>query len=86
MNEIISFVFEEGLVMIPALFLLGEMIKKTELMDVKLIPLIILPVSLLLTPALLGGYYAENIVQALLVAGIPTYGYEIYKNGKDVRK
>lgn len=77
--EILDFIIKDGLVMIPALFLLGEIIKKTEVFEDNWIPLIILVVSLGLTPMLLGGFNAENIVQAILVAGMPTYGYEFIK-------
>lgn len=77
--DILEYIVQEGLVMIPALFLLGEIVKKTKTVADNWIPLIILVVSLGLTPMLLGGFTAENIVQAILVAGMPTYGYEFIK-------
>lgn len=77
--EILDFIIKDGLVMIPALFLLGEIVKKTKTVADNWIPPIILVVSLGLTPMLLGEFNAENIVQAILVAGMPTYGYEFIK-------
>lgn len=77
--EILNFIVDEGLVMIPALFLLGEIVKRTGVFADNWIPLIILVVSFGLTPMLLGGFTASNVVQAILVAGMPTYGYESVK-------
>lgn len=67
--DILQFILEEGLVMVPVLFVLGEIIKHTNLLDNRFIPVILLIVSVLLTPWLLGGFVAMNIVQAILVTG-----------------
>ncbi|MFL2116261.1 phage holin family protein [Marinilactibacillus psychrotolerans] len=67
--DILQFILEEGLVMVPVLFVLGEIIKQTTLLDNRFIPVVLLVVSILLTPWLLGGFVAMNIVQAILVTG-----------------
>lgn len=67
--DILQFILEEGLVMVPVLFVLGEIIKHTALLDNRFIPFVLLVVSILLTPWLLGGFEATNIVQAILVVG-----------------
>lgn len=77
--DILSFIVEEGLVMIPALFVVGAFIKGTEAIASKWIPLILLGVSIALTPLVLGGYGAENIVQAILVAGGAVYTDQLIK-------
>ena len=85
MNEILNLIVEEGLIMIPALFIIGEIVKRTELVDSRWIPVIIIAVSFLLTPMVLGGFNPDNIVQAILVAGAPVLGHEVWKNRIDAQ-
>ena len=77
--DILNYVVQEGLVMIPVLFIIGEIIKGTETIENKYIPVILLVLSLALTPFVLGGYTAVNIVQSVLVAGVTVFGNEIIK-------
>lgn len=65
--------------MIPVLFIIGEIIKGTELLANKWIPLVVLVISIGFTPLLLGAYTADNIVQAVLVAGVTVFGNELIK-------
>ena len=69
MDQILEYVVGDGLVMIPALFVIGKIVKGTAYIRNELIPVILLGISLALTPLLLGGYDATNIVQAILVTG-----------------
>lgn len=77
--DILNYVVQEGLVMIPVLFIIGEIVKSTELLSNKWIPLVLLAVSIGFTPLVLGAYTAENIVQAVLVAGVTVFGNELIK-------
>lgn len=77
--DILNYVVQEGLVMIPVLYIIGEIIKGTELLGNKWIPLVILIVSVGFTPLVLGAYTADNIVQAVLVAGVTVFGNELIK-------
>ena len=77
--DILNYVVQEGLVMIPALFIIGEIIKGTELLSNKWIPLVVLVISVVFTPLVLGTYTADNIVQAVLVAGVTVFGNELIK-------
>lgn len=77
--DILNYVVQEGLVMIPVLFIIGEIIKGTELLGNKWIPLVILIVSVGFTPLVLGTYTADTIVQAVLVAGVTVFGNELIK-------
>lgn len=77
--DILNYVVQEGLVMVPVLFIIGEIIKDTELLGNKWIPLVILIVSVGFTPLVLGAYTADNIVQAVLVAGVTVFGNEMIK-------
>lgn len=60
-------------------FIIGEIIKGTELLGNKWIPLTVLVVSIGFTPLLLGAYTADNVVQAVLVAGVTVFGNELIK-------
>lgn len=77
--DVLNYVVQEGLVMIPVLFIIGEIIKATELLGNKWIPLTILIVSIGFTPLVLGAYTADNIVQAVLVAGVTVFGNELIR-------
>ncbi len=77
--DILNYVVQEGLVMIPVLFIIGEIVKGTELLGNKWIPLALLVVSIGFTPLVLGAYTADNIVQAVLVAGVTVFGNELIK-------
>lgn len=83
--DFLNYIVSEGLVMVPVLFILGEIIKRTELLNNKWIPLVLLIISVGFTPLLLGGYVATNIVQSILVAGATVFGNELVKqSGKEV--
>lgn len=76
--EILSYILEEGLIVIPALYILAEMIKGTGVVKNKWIPVILLIISLVLTPSIItGGYTADNIVQAILIAGATVFSNEL---------
>ena len=77
--DVLNYILQEGLVMIPVLFIIGEIVKGTELLSNKWIPLVLLAVSIGFTPLVLGAYTADNIVQAVLVAGVTVFGNELIK-------
>lgn len=77
--NVLDYVVQEGLVMIPVLFIIGEIVKGTELLSNKWIPVVLLVVSIGFTPLVLGTYDANNVVQAILVAGATVFGNELIK-------
>ena len=77
--DILNYVVEEGLIMIPVLYIIGEIVKGTEWLTDKWIPLVLLVISVGFTPTLLGAYDANNIVQAVLVAGATVFSHELIK-------
>ena len=83
--DIISYIIEEGLIMIPALYIIGEIIKFTGVLNNKWIPLTLLVFSLLFTPLLLGGFTPDNIIQAVLVTGVTVLGDQLIKQSGKVR-
>lgn len=78
--DISKFLFDQALVMVPTLWVVGEFAKYTETLSNKYIPLLVLLVSLAITPAVLGSYTdPQNIVQAILVAGAAVFGDQLVK-------
>ena len=77
MEILTKFLIEDAFIMIPALWVVIEAVKKTEKVDRKWLPLILLGLSVAFTPLVLGGYTPDNIVQAILVAGAEMLGYQI---------
>lgn len=67
--DILKYIWEEALILIPALYIFAEIIKKTGKISANWIPLILLGISLGFSPLFLGGYTPQNLVQAVLVAG-----------------
>ena len=83
--DIINFIIEEGLIMIPVLYIIGEIIKFTGVLNNKWIPLTLLVFSILFTPLLLGGFTPDNIVQGVLVTGVTVLGDQLIKQSRKVR-
>ena len=77
--DILKYIVAEGLVMVPVLFIVGEIVKGTEILVNKWIPLVLLGISLIMTPLVLGGFTADNVVQAILLAGAAVYSDQIIK-------
>lgn len=82
--EILEYIVQEGLIMIPVLYILGEFIEHTDVLSNKWIPVTLLGFSLILTPLVLGGFLIEHIIQAILVAGVTVFGDQIYKQSKEL--
>lgn len=76
-----DYIVKEGLVLIPVLIFVGQVLKNTGLDD-KYIPLGLLTLSVILSPLVLGGYTPANIVQAVLIASAAVTGNQVYKQMK----
>lgn len=77
MDTLMNFIIDQALIMIPFLWVIAEVIKRTEKIGNRWIPLILLALSLGFSPWLLGGYTAQNLVQAVLVAGGEMIAYQV---------
>ena len=79
--EILSYIMENALVLIPVLVIIGEIIKNIEKIPDKWIPLILLPIGIAGALAL-GGLSVDSAVQGILVTGAAVYGNQIVKQLK----
>ena len=80
--EIIDYILQERLILIPALYALAEIIKMTELVKNKYIPSIVLFFGVLLSLMLGGLTMADNIIQGILVAGATVLTNQIVKQSQ----
>lgn len=80
--EILDYILQERLILIPVLYILAEIIKMTELIKNKYIPLIVLILGILLSLMLGGFTLADNIIQGILVAGATVLTNQIIKQSQ----
>lgn len=80
--EILDYILQERLILIPVLYVLAEIIKMTELIKNKYIPLIILILGILLSLMLGGFTLADNIIQGILVAGATVLTNQMIKQSQ----
>lgn len=76
--DILNYVTQHALVLIPALLILGKIAKEIDAIKDKYIPLILLPFGVLGSLAL-GGWTIDAAIQGVLVTGAAVYGNQIYK-------
>jgi len=76
--EILEYVIEQALILIPVLYIIGYIIKNTELIKDKYIPVILLVVGGILANLFLG-FGIEATIQGILVSGVTVLGNQIFK-------
>ena len=79
--EILSYILDNALVLIPVLVIIGQIIKNIEKIPDKWIPLILLPLGIAGALAL-GGLSADSVIQGILITGAAVYGNQVYKQIK----
>lgn len=82
--DILKFILDDALIMIPVIYVIVNIIKGTDVINKKYLPLIAVVVSIGITPLILeGGYNADNIVQAILIAGATVFTHELMEVGEE---
>ncbi len=77
----IEFITENALLLIPVLNIIGAIVKNTEKIPDKYIPLILLFFGILGAVAILG-LSPDSVVQGILVTGTAVYGNQVVKQLK----
>ena len=80
-TEILNYITDNALIIIPALLVIGKIIKGIDFIPDKFIPLILLPFGIIGSMAL-GGWTVDGAIQGVLVTGCAVYGNQIYKQLK----
>lgn len=76
--EFIKFITENALVLVPAIYILGVILKGTEKVADKYIPVILLPIGIGGVIALTG-FNAEAVIQGILITGAAVYTNQLIK-------
>ena len=76
--DILNYIMDNALILIPVLLVLGQIIKGIEKIPDKWIPLILLPVGVAGALAL-GGLNIDSAIQGVLVTGAAVYGNQVVK-------
>ena len=76
--DFIKYITENALVLIPVLFIIGQVIKGIEKVSDKYIPIILLPCGILGSIAL-SGLSADSVIQGILVVGVTVYSNQLVK-------
>lgn len=79
--NLMSYIVERALVLIPVLNILGMILKTLEKIPDKFIPLILLAAGILGSIALMG-VSADSVIQGVLVTGVAVYGNQVVKQLK----
>lgn len=80
--DIIKFVYEYNLVVIPALWIVGTFLKRSNIND-KYIPWILLVIGIATTVTMkLRVPLVEAIIQGILVTGVAVLGHQLLKQSK----
>ncbi len=78
----VEYIVENALVLIPVLNVIGMIVKNTEKIPDKYIPLILLFFGIVGTVAILG-LTPHSVVQGVLVTGTAVYGNQVVKQLKN---
>lgn len=78
MINITNYILEQGLILIPVLYIIGLMLKGAEKISDKYIPLILLPIGIAGSIGLLGATF-DAVVQGVLITGACVYGNQVVK-------
>lgn len=79
--DILNYITENSLLLVPVLVIVGMILKNVELIPDKYIPVILLPLGVLGAMAM-NGWNVEQAIQGILVTGCAVYGHQLYKQLK----
>lgn len=79
--DFLKYITENALILIPVLYIIGLILKGTEKIKDNYIPIILLPLGIIASVAVLG-LNAQAIIQGILVTGVTVYGDQLIKQRK----
>ena len=78
MEMLKDYILDNALILIPAIYVIGAILKGTELIKDKYIPVILLPVGIVLG-MLIVGFTVNGFIQGVLVTGGAVYANQLVK-------
>lgn len=82
MDMLTDYIVDQALIVIPVLLVLGKMIKDTDVIKDKYIPLTLLGFGVAFATMLMG-FNVDAVIQGVLVSGAAVFGHELYKQSKE---
>ena len=79
--DVLTYITENAYILIPALWIIGRILKGINKIPDKWIPRILLPFGVIGAMAL-GGWTFESAIQGVLITGTAVYGNQIVKQLK----
>ena len=78
MEMLKDYILDNALILIPAIYVIGAILKGTELVKDKYIPVLLLPIGVILA-MLLVGFNVNGFIQGVLVTGVAVYTNQLVK-------
>ena len=78
MEMLKDYILDNALILIPVIYVLGMMLKGTEKVSDKYIPIILLPIGVILA-MLIVGFTVNGFIQGVLVTGVAVYANQLFK-------
>ena len=79
--EILNYIVDNALILIPVLYIIGTFLKGLEIINDKYIPLILMAFSIGLSIAILG-LNVDSVIQGILIAGTAVLSNQLVKQSK----
>ena len=79
--EILNYIVDNVLILIPVLYIIGTFLKGLEIINDKYIPLILMAFSIAFSIAILG-LNVDSIIQGILIAGTTVLSNQLVKQSK----
>lgn len=83
--EIVEFVHGDALILVPFLWIIGAILKKTPRIHNWLIPWILLIISII-SSSILMSFTMDSIIQGVISTGVAVFGHELFKETVQKRK
>ena len=76
--DFLKYITENAIILVPVLYIVGAILKSTELIKDKYIPILLMPVGIAFSIAIIG-VNVEAIIQGILVTGATVYSNQLIK-------
>ena len=79
-NEILlNYIVDDGLIVIPVLYVIGYIIKQTNILSNRWIPLVLLVIGIIFSIFLLNDPIVDRVIQGILIAGVTVFIDQVKK-------
>ena len=79
-NEILlNYIVEDGLILIPVLYVIGYIIKNMNILSNRWIPLVLLVIGIIFSIFLLNDPIVDRVIQGILIAGVTVFIDQVKK-------